>query len=110
MIRKLLKNMLGDGLTQENDKYQKINYFIIVISFVAFGCLYFFLPEQIPVLHQGDKLIYIPSLLGVFLAPALLAVINFTLVIQKRVNKFNTILLGVVSAAVFVYYLTMLGN
>lgn len=110
MIRKLLRKLMGEKLTQGEALYDRINLIIIVISFIAFGCLYFVLPEEIPVLHEGDKMIYIPSLLGVLLAPAILAVIHFTLKIQKRVNKLSSFLLGGGAIGLFVYYLTMIGK
>lgn len=109
MIRKLLRKLMGEDLTKGEELYHKINLSIILLSFVAFVTLYFFLPEEIPVLHEGDKLIYIPSILGVLLAPVILAVIHFTLAIQKRVNKLSSILLGGLSVGVFIYYLTMIG-
>ena len=57
MIRKLLKNLLGENFTENNAKLATVNFAIILLMFLLSGIMLFFLPEQISILHTGDTLI-----------------------------------------------------
>ena len=54
MIRKLLKNLLGENFTENNAKLATVNFAIILLMFLLSGIMLFFLPEQISILHTGD--------------------------------------------------------
>ncbi len=108
MIRELLKKVLGSEFTTSEDKYQKINVCLIVLSIILFGILYFFLPESIPALNRGSEMIYIPKLFGVLLVPVVLAIIDFTLVIQKRTNIISTASMGILTCVLLVHYINMI--
>ena len=54
MIRKLLKNLLGENFTENNAKLASVNFAIILLMFLLSGIMLFFLPEQISILHTGD--------------------------------------------------------
>ena len=56
MIRKFLKNILGENFTENNAKLATVNFAIILFMFVLSGIMLFFLPEQISILHTGDTL------------------------------------------------------
>ena len=107
-IRKFLKKILGENLTKDNERYATYNLAIILVSFCAFFSLLFFLPETIPVLHQGSKAIYVPSIIGVFRPPAEIIIMELTFAVQKRINKFNTFLLGIIAIGSFAYYVSLI--
>ena len=54
MIRKFLKNILGENFTENNAKLATVNFVIILLMFLLSGIMLFFLPEQISILHTGD--------------------------------------------------------
>lgn len=51
MIRKLLKNLLGNDFTESNERYAKINFTIIFLMFIISAIMLLFLPEQLPIIH-----------------------------------------------------------
>lgn len=106
-IRKLLRKFFGMKMTEYNERYSIYNIVIIACTFFICSTL-FFLPDVIPVLHQGSKQIYIPKLVGVFIPPVILVCIEFTFVLQKRINKVNTIILGIISIVSLVYYIGLI--
>lgn len=105
-FRKLLNSLLGDSVTESNVRYEKLNIIIILASLICFSILLYFLPEEIPVLHQGEKMIFIPSKIGAFLPTIVLTLIHITFKLQKRTSKFNTIVMIIFFIASFVYYMS----
>lgn len=93
MIRKLLKNLLGNDFTESNERYAKINFTIIFLMFIISAIMLLFLPEQLPIIHEGAKTYNVPSILGVWLFPVLALVINLSFIKQKKTftYKFNCI-------------------
>ena len=89
MIRKYLERILGENLTKSKTVNAKINFVIIIIMFVISAVMLFFLPEEIQLIHEGNKNYGIPSVLGVWLMPAIGLVNNLLLIKQKRLNNFN---------------------
>ena len=69
MIRRLLKNVLGENFTENNAKLATVNFGVILLMFVPSGIMLLFLPEQISILHMGETYYPIPSVLGVWLFP-----------------------------------------
>ncbi len=68
MIKKILKDVLGENFTENNEKYAKINFIIVILMFlVSRNYVIFFLPEKINILHNGDTYYPIPSILGIWL-------------------------------------------
>ena len=65
MIRKLLKNLLGNDFTESNERYAKINFTIIFLMFIISAIMLLFLPEQLPIIHEGAKTYNVPSILGI---------------------------------------------
>lgn len=108
MIRELLKKMLGKNFTESNQEYIKINFAINILMFIISAVMLIFLPEQIPILHEGAKNYNVPSILGVWLFPILGLVINFSLIKQKRLSKLNTIIFVILCIAMTVYYISMI--
>lgn len=108
IIRSLLKKMVSDSEGEEQKKYFNYNIIIILVSFIAFFGIYFFLPDQIPVLHEGSKSILLPKLLGCLLPPVFMIGVNLTFVLQRRISKLNTIILGIIFIASFIYYVTLI--
>ena len=49
MIRKLLKNLLGENFTENNAKLATVNFAIVLLMFLLSGIMLFFLPEQISI-------------------------------------------------------------
>ena len=64
MIKKILKDVLGENFTENNEKYAKINFIIVILMFLVSAIMLFFLPEKINILHNGDTYYPIPSILG----------------------------------------------
>ena len=94
-IRKFLKKILGENLTKDNERYATYNLAIILVSFCAFFSLLFFLPETI-------------SVIGVFIPPVVIIIMELTFAVQKRINKFNTFLLGIIAIGSFAYYVSLI--
>lgn len=71
MIKKILKDVLGENFTENNEKYAKINFIIVILMFLVSAIMLFFLPEKINILHNGDTYYPIPSILGIWLVPVI---------------------------------------
>ena len=84
MIKKILKDVLGENFTENNEKYAKINFIIVILMFLVSAIMLFFLPEKINILHNGDTYYPIPSILGIWLVPVISLVLNFTFIKQKK--------------------------
>ena len=108
MIRKLLKKMLGSNYTENNATYIKINFAINILMFIISAIMLLFLPEQIPILHEGAKNYNVPRILGVWLFPILGLVINFSLIKQNRLGKFNTFVFVILCVIMTGYYINMI--
>ena len=105
MIRKLIRNILGENNTKNNVKLASVNFGIILFMFLVSGIMLFFLPEQIPMLHNGAIEHPIPATLGVWLFPIIALVINISFIKQNRLSKMNSIIF-----AIFVMMLFLLIN
>ena len=46
MIKKILKDVLGENFTENNEKYAKINFIIVILMFLVSAIMLFFLPEK----------------------------------------------------------------
>ena len=99
MIRKLLKNLLGNDFTESNERYAKINFTIIFLMFIISAIMLLFLPEQLPIIHEGAKTYNVPSILGVWLFPVLALVINLSI---------NSIAFGIIAIIMTVFYINAL--
>lgn len=47
MIRKMMRNLLGESYTEINGKLAIVNFGIILIMFIVSGIMLLFLPEQL---------------------------------------------------------------
>jgi len=94
MIKKILKDVLGENFTENNEKYAKINFIIVILMFLVSAIMLFFLPEKINILHNGDTYYPIPSILGIWLVPVISLVLNFTFIKQKKLSSLNSIIMG----------------
>ncbi len=108
MILKLLKNLLGANFTESDEKYTKINFTIVILMFVTSGVMLLFLPEQIPILHNGSIEYPIPSYLGVWLIPIIALIINISFIKQNRQTKMNSLIFGIAFIGMIVYYITLI--
>lgn len=57
MIRKLLKNLLGNDFTESNERYAKINFTIIFLMFIISAIMLLFLPNNYRLSTKGLRLI-----------------------------------------------------
>lgn len=108
MIRKLLKNLLGNGFTENNEKYAKINFAIIAVMFIISAVMLFFLPEQLPIIHEGAKTYNIPSILGVWLFPLIALIINISFIKQRRLSTANSVAFVILGGIMVGFYITMI--
>lgn len=108
MIRNLLKSLLGDNFNENNEKYTKINFGIIILMFVVSAIMLFFLPSEIDILHSGDTNYPIPSVLGVWLIPIIALLLNFSFIKQKRLSSLNSIIMAILLVGSTVYYFTLM--
>ena len=104
MIRKLLKNLLGNDFTESNERYAKINFTIIFLMFIISAIMLLFLP----IIHEGAKTYNVPSILGVWLFPVLALVINLSFIKQKRLSPINSIAFGIIAIIMTVFYINAL--
>lgn len=108
MIRKFLKNFLGDSFNESNEKYAKINFGIIILMFLVSAIMLFFLPSEIDILHSGDTNYPIPSVLGVWLVPIIALLLNFSFIKQKRLSSLNSIIMALLLVGSTIYYFTLM--
>ena len=108
MIVKLIKNLLGENFTESDEKYAKINFAIVLLMFVASGIMLFFLPEQLPILHNGATEYPVPSYLGVWLLPLIALLINISFIKQNRLSRVNSLIFGIAFIGMIVYYITLI--
>ena len=108
MIRKLLKNLLGENFTENNAKLASVNFAIVLLMFLLSGIMLFFLPEQISILHTGDTYYPLPSVLAVWLLPIIALVINIGFIKQKRLSKMNSIVFVVLLVIMMASYISQI--
>lgn len=108
MIRSLLRKIAGENLSNQEEKYAKINIITILLMFVVSFVMLFLLPKEIPILHDGDVNYNVPTILGVWLVPVIAVIMNFTLIKQNRLNVFNTILFVIMLLGSTFYYITLM--
>ena len=106
MIRKFLKNILGENFTENNAKLATVNFAIILFMFVLSGIMLFFLPEQISIWHTGDTYYPLPSVLAVWLFPVIALVVNIGFIKQKRLTKVNSVMFVVLFVVMMVSYIS----
>lgn len=106
MIRKFLKNILGENFTENNAKLATVNFAIILFMFVLSGIMLFFLPEQISILYTGDTYYPLPSVLAVWLFPVIALVVNIGFIKQKRLTKVNSVMFVVLLVVMMVSYIS----
>ncbi|MCB6202680.1 hypothetical protein [Extibacter muris] len=108
MLRKLLQSILGDNFTENNEKYAKINFCIIILMFFVSAVMLFFLPEKIEILHNGDTYYPIPSVIGVWLPPVIALLVNLSFMKQKRLSAINTGIMTLLFLFSTGYYFTLM--
>ena len=107
MIRKMLKNILGKNFTKNNAKLASVNFGIILFMFLFSGMMLFFLPEEIPILHNGATEYPIPTILGVWLFPIIALIINMSFIKQNRLTKVNSIIFAVLLVVMVAFYISL---
>ena len=95
MIRKFLKNILGENFTENNAKLATVNFAIILFMFVLSG-----------ILHTGDTYYPLPSVLAVWLFPVIALVVNIGFIKQKRLTKVNSVMFVVLFVVMMVSYIS----
>ncbi len=108
MIRKFMKNIRGENFTQNNANLASVNWGIIFLMFLVSGIMLFFLPEQIPILHNGATEYPIPTTLGVWLVPFIALIINISFIKQNRLSKMNSIIFAVLFVAMIAFYISFM--
>lgn len=86
----------------------KVNLLIIAGMFIV--AIFFLkkLPDQIPIMHDGPRQIYVNSMLGVFLIPAIALGTNILLSLQKRLYPFHSIIYILALLGMSFYYYTLI--
>ena len=108
MIRRLLKNVLGENFTENNAKLATVNFGVILLMFVLSGIMLLFLPEQISILHMGETYYPIPSVLGVWLFPIIALIVNLLFIRQNRLTKMNSGVFVILLAVMMFSYVNMM--
>jgi len=108
MIRKLLKKILGEISTKNNAKLASVNFGIILLMFLFSSIMIFFLPEEIPILHNGATEYPIPTTLGVWLFPIIALIVNISFIKQNRLTKMNSIIFAVLLLIMVVFYISLM--
>ena len=108
MIRRLLKNVLGENFTENNAKLSTVNFGVILLMFVLSGIMLLFLPEQISILHMGETYYPIPSVLGVWLFPIIALIVNLLFIRQNRLTKMNSGVFVILLAVMMFSYVDMM--
>ena len=81
---------------------------VIFLMFIISAIMLLFLPEQLPIIHEGAKTYNVPSILGVWLFPVLALVINLSFIKQKRLSPINSIAFGIIAIIMTVFYINAL--
>lgn len=108
MIRKRLKKILGENSTKNNAKLASVNFGIVLFMFLFSGIMTFFLPEEIPILHNGATEYPIPTMLGVWFFPIVALIINISFIKQNRLTKMNSIIFAVLLVVMIVFYISLM--
>lgn len=108
MIRKLLKKLLDWNFTKNNAKLASVNFGIILFMFLFSGIMIFYLPEEIPILHNGTTEYLIPATLGVWLFPIVALIINISFIKQNRLTKMNSIIFAALLVVMVVFYISLI--
>lgn len=108
MIRRLLKNVLGENFTENNAKLSTVNFGVILLMFVLSGIMLLFLPEQISILHMGETYYPIPSVLGVWLFPIIALIVKLLFIRQNRLTKMNSGVFVILLAVMMFSYVNMM--
>ena len=108
MIKKILKDVLGENGTENTDKDAQIDCISVIVRVVVSAIMLFFLPEKINILHNGDTYYPIPSILGIWLVPVISLVLNFTFIKQKKLSSLNSIIMGLLLIGSTIYYITLI--
>lgn len=106
MVRKFLKNILGENFIENNAKLTTVNFAIILFMFVLSGVMLFFLPDQISILHTGDTYYPLPSVIAVWLFPVIALILNIGFIKQKRLFKMNSVVFAVLLVVMMVSYIS----
>ncbi len=107
MIRKLMKKILGENLTKNNAKLAGVNFGMILFMFLFSGIMLYFLPKEIPILHNGAAYYLMPAALGVWLLPAVALIINISFIKQNRLTVVNSIIFAVFSVFLVAFYISL---
>lgn len=104
---KILKSLFGEELSKKDLKLLKINYLIIILLFIFSGVMLKFIPADMPMQwgQNGSVNYTLPSIIGVWIAPIILFVVNLSFKSQKKINVLNTIILVTVSIAIACLYI-----
>ena len=108
MIRKMMRNLLGESYTEMNGNLAIVNFGIILIMFIVSGIMLLFLPEQISILHMGNTYYPLPSALAVWLLPLIALLINIGFIKQNRLSKVNTAVFVILLIAMTATYISNL--
>ena len=87
MVRKFLKNILGENFTENNAKLATVNFAIILFMFVLSGVMLFFLPDQISIIAL---------------------IVNIGFIKQKRLSKMNSVVFAVLLVVMMVSYISQI--
>ena len=106
MIRKQLKKIAGENFTGNHAKLAGVNFGIILLMFLCSGVMLFFLPQEIPILHNGARDYLLPAALGVWLFPMTALIINLSFLRQNRLTKFNSVFFVIFLAVMMFFYIS----
>ncbi|KMT22469.1 hypothetical protein [Clostridium cylindrosporum] len=104
MIRKALESILDEKYSRNNLRLLKFNYTIIIFLYIFSAIILKFLPKDMPMQWAADGSVNytLPSIIGVWILPTILLLVNFFSIKRNRINIINTIVYLFVSI-VYVY-------
>jgi uncharacterized membrane protein len=99
---------MGEKFTENDEKYAKLNFVIVILMFIVSAVMLFFLPEELPILHNGATQYPVPSYLAVWLFPIIALLVNISFIKQNRLSKMNSLIFGIALIGMVVYYITLI--
>ncbi|MCD3218126.1 DUF1648 domain-containing protein [Clostridium botulinum C] len=111
MIKKLLKQYLGENYSNNNMNLFIFNIILVICTFVFSAIMIKFLPHKMPMQwdSNGDVTYTLPSSIAAFIYPVLLLFVNLIFLKQKRINLITSAAFIIISMVVAIYYLKIAG-
>lgn len=102
MISRFLIYLLGDKFAENNIGLLRVNYILIIFMYIFSAIMLLFLPKDMPMQWGADGSVNytLPSIIGVWVAPTIMLLVNLSLKKREKINMINT---GVYAFVTFIY-------